>query len=184
MQYILETKILQYIGKPIILHSPNGCLSVLFFLPYTTKRLIDSEYQNRVRPNTETAPKHRNGRIIKHRNGTERRLYIHYSDIFVNSHSILGYIVYYVGNAKTKFSFNFETKFDIPNFLFFFTIRYRPLIGYTRTGASCRDVEIFLDMPVIWTDFENHVSLNNEICSRNISFLSVRMKFCQSNPSV
>ena len=53
----------------------------------------------------------------KHQNGTEHRLYIHYSDIFVNSHAILGY--YYVGNAKTKFSFNFETKFDIPNFLCF-----------------------------------------------------------------
>ena len=47
-----------------------------------------------------------------------------------------------------------------------------------------RDVEIFLDMPVIWTDFENLVSPNNKMCSRNINFLSVRMKFCQSNPSV
>ena len=47
-----------------------------------------------------------------------------------------------------------------------------------------RDVEIFLDMPVIWTDFENLVSPNNKIWSRNINFLSVRMKFCQSNPSV
>ena len=36
-----------------------------------------------------------------------------------------------------------------------------------------RDVEIFLDMPVIWTDFENLVSPNNKICSRN-NF------FCQS----
>ena len=25
----------------------------------------------------------------------------------------------------------------------------------------CRDVEIFFDMPVIWTDFENFVSPNN-----------------------
>ena len=42
----------------------------------------------------------------------------------------------------------------------------------------------FLDMPVIWTDFENLVSPNNKIWSRNINFLSVRIKFCQSNPSV
>ena len=47
-----------------------------------------------------------------------------------------------------------------------------------------RDVEIFLDMPVISTDFENPVSRNNKICSRNINILSVRMKFCQSNSSV
>ena len=47
-----------------------------------------------------------------------------------------------------------------------------------------RDVEIFLDMPVIWTNFENFVSPNNKICSRNIYFLSVGMKFCQSNHSV
>ena len=47
-----------------------------------------------------------------------------------------------------------------------------------------RDVEIFLDTPVILTDFENLASPNNEICSRNINFLSVRMKFCQTNPSV
>ena len=72
--------------------SNHGRLSVLFFLPYITKRLIDSECRNRVRP------KHRNGtqtpkRQDKHRNGTERRLYIHYSDIFVNSHAILGYIM-------------------------------------------------------------------------------------------
>ena len=39
-------------------------------------------------------------------------------------------------------------------------------------------------MPVISTDFENLVSPNNKICSRNINILSVRMKFCQSNPSV
>ena len=51
--------------------------------------------------------------------------------------------------------------------------------------GSARDVEIFLGMPVILTDFENLVSPNNKICSRNINFLSVRMKFCQSlNPSV
>ena len=47
-----------------------------------------------------------------------------------------------------------------------------------------RDVEIFLGMPVILTNFENLVSPNNKICSRNINFLSVRMKFCQSNPLV
>ena len=34
-----------------------------------------------------------------------------------------------------------------------------------------RDVEIFLDMSVIWTDFKNLVSPNNKICSRNINFL-------------
>ena len=44
-------------------------------------------------------------------------------------------------------------------------------------------VEIFLDMPVIWTDFENLVSPSNKIYIRNINFLSVRTKFCQSNPS-
>ena len=49
---------------------------------------------------------------------------------------------------------------------------------------NCRHVEIFLDMSVIWTDFKNLVSPNNKICSRNIDFLSVHMKFCQSNPSV
>ena len=92
--------------------SNHGRLSVLFFLPYNTKRLIDSEYRNRVRP------KHRNGtqtpkRQDKHRNGTERRLYIHYSDIFVNSHAILGYIM------LEMLKQNFETKFDIPNFLCF-----------------------------------------------------------------
>ena len=40
----------------------------------------------------------------------------------------------------------------------------------------CRDIEIFLNMPVIilmWTDFENLVSPNNKICSREINFLSV-----------
>ena len=47
-----------------------------------------------------------------------------------------------------------------------------------------RDVDIFLDMSVIWTDFKNLVSPNNKICSRNIDFLSVRMRYFQSNPSV
>ena len=92
--------------------SNHGRLSVLFFLPYITKRLNDSEYRIRVRP------KHQNGtqtpkRQDKHRNGTERRLYIHYSDIFVNSHAILGYIM------LEMLKQNFETKFDIPNFLCF-----------------------------------------------------------------
>ena len=50
--------------------------------------------------------------------------------------------------------------------------------------AEPRDVEIFLDMPVILTDFKNLVSPNNKICNRNIIILSVRIKFCQSNPSV
>ena len=36
-----------------------------------------------------------------------------------------------------------------------------------------RDVEILLDMPVIWTDFENLVNPNNEICNLNINFWSV-----------
>ena len=63
-------------------------------------------------------PKHRNGTQTpkqqdKHRSGTERRLYIHYSDIFVNSHAILGYIM------LEMLKQNFETKFDIPNFLCF-----------------------------------------------------------------
>ena len=53
-----------------------------------------------------------------------------------------------------------------------------------RLLKQLRDVEIFLDMPVILTDFENLVSPNNKICSRNINFMSVRIKFCQSNPSV
>ena len=35
-----------------------------------------------------------------------------------------------------------------------------------------RDVEIFLDMSVIWTDYNNFVSPNNKICSRNINFFS------------
>ena len=79
--------------------SNHGRLSVLFFLPYITKRLIDSEYQNRVRP------KHRNGTHTpkwqdKHRNGTERRLYIHYSDIFCQFPCYNR--LYYVGKAKTK----------------------------------------------------------------------------------
>ena len=83
--------------------SNHGRLSVLFFLPYITKRLIDSEYRNRVRPKRQD----------KHRNGTKRLLYIHYSDIFVNSHAILGYIMLELLKQ------NFETKFDIPNFLCF-----------------------------------------------------------------
>ena len=63
-------------------------------------------------------PKHRNGTQTpkqqdKHRSGTERRLYIHYCDIFVNSHAILGYIM------LEMIKQNFETKFDIPNFLCF-----------------------------------------------------------------
>ena len=63
-------------------------------------------------------PKHRNGTQTpkqqdKHRSGTERRLCIHYSDIFVNSHAILGYIM------LEMLKQNFETKFDIPNFLCF-----------------------------------------------------------------
>ena len=58
------------------------------------------------------------------------------------------------------------------------------LIIISREGLQPRDVEIFLGMPVILTDFENLVSLNIKICSRNINFSSVRMKFCQSNPSV
>ena len=34
-----------------------------------------------------------------------------------------------------------------------------------------RDVKMFLDMPVILIEFENLVSSNNKICSRNINFL-------------
>ena len=40
--------------------------------------------------------------------------------------------------------------------------------------SKCRDVEIFFGMPVIWTNFENLVSPNNKICSRNI-------KICTQN---
>ena len=32
-----------------------------------------------------------------------------------------------------------------------------------KTTEKSRDVEIFLDMPVIWTDFENLVSPNNNM---------------------
>ena len=39
-------------------------------------------------------------------------------------------------------------------------------------------------MPIMCTDFENLVSPNNKICSRNTNFVSVRMKFSQSNFSV
>ena len=58
------------------------------------------------------------------------------------------------------------------------------ILVYGPSNQPGRDVEIFLDMPVILTDFENLLSRNNKICSRNINFLSVRIKFCQSNPSV
>ena len=59
------------------------------------------------------------------------------------------------------------------------------LIQSTTFGQWLWDAEIFLDMPVIWTDFESLVGSNNKICSRNnINFLSVWMKFCQSNPLV
>ena len=33
-----------------------------------------------------------------------------------------------------------------------------------------RDVEIFLDMPVIWTDFENLVGLKNKIMKQKYQF--------------
>ena len=44
-------------------------------------------------------------------------------------------------------------------------------------AAKCRDVEIFLNMLVTWTNFENLASPNNKICNRNINILSVQMKF-------
>ena len=76
--------------------------------------------------------------------------------------------------AETYFDFSSET-----------AERYSAKLG-RKVNKNChpRDVEIFLDMPVIWTDFENLVSPNNEICSRNFNFLLVQMKFSQSNPSV
>ena len=42
------------------------------------------------------------------------------------------------------------------------------VLGVNKKSYVHWDVEIFLDMPVIWTDFENLVSPNNKICSRNI----------------
>ena len=41
-----------------------------------------------------------------------------------------------------------------------------------------------LQFKTFWTDFENFVNPNNERCSKNINFLSVRIKFCQSNPLI
>ena len=48
-----------------------------------------------------------------------------------------------------------------------------------------RDFEIFLDMPVTLTGFQSLVNpKKKKTYSRNIIILSVRMQFCQSNPSV
>ena len=55
---------------------------------------------------------------------------------------------------------------------------FNSLVTYANTVH--RDVEIFLDVPVIWTDFENLVSPNNTICSRDINFFDSPNKFCQS----
>ena len=67
-----------------------------------------------------------------------------------------------------------ETCVSLQNCVFFFFVFFG--------GGGYRDVEIFLDMTVSFTDFDNLVSLNNKICNKTLIF--VRMKFCKSNLSV